>query len=372
MVIYVWKYNNGLFIKTAIIDYASSVIWVSRFCDCGEFELYIPASRELVELFQGEVLLTRDDSDTTMVFEKLQLTTDKESGDFLTITGRSLESVLSRRVVNRQTTLEGTVADGLKRLLNETVINPINPLLGFDEDRIIPNIEIGDIDYLTDELNKQITGENLLNVIIDICTNNDLGFKLNNKADINKFIFSVYSGSDISDRLIFSSKFGNLGKTEFTYDYAAAPNFFYVAGEGEGLDRIIIEAALVDILPLGYVGNIDFTQFQGLLRREYWIDQRDCSSDSPDPKKDTFYFSLLQRKAVEKYQELKSKVIYTGEILNTEMYKYGVDYNLGDIVLIENDYGIKAKATIIEITEVEDATGYTIAPKLSEWRVTDV
>jgi len=51
------------------------------------------------------------------------------------------------------------------------------------------------------------------------------------------------------------------------------------------------------------------------------------------------------------------------------MYKYGEDYFLGDTVLIENDYGIKAKATIVEITEVEDETGYKIVPKLSEWRV---
>lgn len=90
MLIYVWKYEEGQFVKTKVIDYAASVIWVSRYCDCGEFEIYIPASRELVELFQGEVLLTRDDSETTMLLEKIQLTTDEENGDFLIIGGRSL------------------------------------------------------------------------------------------------------------------------------------------------------------------------------------------------------------------------------------------------------------------------------------------
>ena len=68
-------------------------------------------------------------------------------------------------------------------------------------------------------------------------------------------------------------------------------------------------------------------------------------------------------------QELKPVVNYSGEILDNGMYKYGEDYFLGDTVLIENDYGIKAKATIVEITEVEDETGYKIVPKLSEWRV---
>ena len=65
MLIYVWTYNGEKFEKTHVIDYAESVIWVSRYRDCGEFEIYIPASKELVELFQGEVLFTRNESDTT-------------------------------------------------------------------------------------------------------------------------------------------------------------------------------------------------------------------------------------------------------------------------------------------------------------------
>ena len=50
-----------------------------------------------------------------------------------------------------------------------------------------------------------------------------------------------------------------------------------------------------------------------------------------------------------------------------EMYKYRVDYELGDTVLIENEYGIQAKAVISEITEVEDEEGYRIVPVLSKW-----
>ena len=108
MLVYVWTYDGNEFEKTHVIDYAESVIWVSRYRDCGEFEIYVPASKELVELFQGEVLFTRNDSDTTMVLEKIQLTTDAENGDYLIVSGRSLESVLSRRVVHKQTTLDGT------------------------------------------------------------------------------------------------------------------------------------------------------------------------------------------------------------------------------------------------------------------------
>lgn len=363
MVIYVWKCYDGFSVKTEVIDYASSVIWVSRFCDCGEFELYIPASKELVELFRGEVLFTRDDSETTMVLEKVQLTTDVESGDFLIVSGRSLESVLARRVVNRQTILDGTLADGIKKLLNENVINPITPGGSSDDDRKIPNIEIGSIDDFTDVLKKQITGENLLSAIIDICTTYGYGFKLNNKNDINRFVFSIYSGQDVSNSVVFSPGFGNISTTEYSFDYSNSPNMLYIAGEGEGIDRVIT---------LYEPRDTDFSELKGLSRKEYWVDQRDCSSKASEPMLDTFYLQLLQNKGQEKYEEMKPVVNYSGEIVDNGLYKYGVDYSLGDTVLIENNYGIIAKATIIEITEVEDTSGYTLVPKLSEWRVTDV
>ncbi len=329
---------------------------MGRYCDCGEFEIYIPASKELVELFQGEVLFTRADSEITMVLEKIQLTTDAENGDYLIVSGRSLESILSRRVVHKQTTLEGTLADGVRKLLNDNLINPPKS----ESDRIITNIKIGNINQFTDDLYKQITGENLLDVFIDICTAYGLGFKLNNKRNINEFVFSLYKGADVSDVVVFSPKFGNLSKTEYSFDYSQSPNLIYVAGQGEGADRIIV----------GYEADeISLENLEGLSRKEYWFDQRDCSTNSSTPIHDTFYLQLLHTKGKEKYQELKPVVNYSGEILDNGMYKYGVDYSLGDTVLIENDYGIKAKATIVEITEVEDENGYKIVPKLSEWRV---
>ena len=258
MLVYVWTYDGNEFEKTHVIDYAESVIWVSRYRDCGEFEIYVPASKELVELFQGEVLFTRNDSDTTMVLEKIQLTTDAENGDYLIVSGRSLESVLSRRVVHKQTTLDGTLESGIRKLLNE---NFINPPIG-NTDRKISNIKIGRINQFKEDLNKQITGDNLLDVFIEICTAFDIGFKLNNKQNINEFVFSLYKGADLSNEVVFSPKFGNLSKTEYSFDYTVSPNLIYVAGQGEGDDRAIVgyeadEARLEDL--------------EGLSRKEYYV-----------------------------------------------------------------------------------------------------
>ena len=50
LLIYVWKKTNDDvdddYLKVAVIDYATSVIWVSRYRECGEFEISIRSWRD--------------------------------------------------------------------------------------------------------------------------------------------------------------------------------------------------------------------------------------------------------------------------------------------------------------------------------------
>ena len=354
ILIYVWKKINNSYEKTAVIDYATSVIWVSRYRECGEFEMYIPASKELVSIFQGDVIFTRDDNETLMILEKFKLTTDEEAGDFLILSGRSLESIFERRVVNKQTNLDGTLGEGVSKLLSMCCVNPSKT----DKDRFIPELQVNNLIDFKEHLGKQITGDTLLSVFTEICTSFDCGFKLTCDESPNRFRFTLYRGRDMTATVIFSPQFGNLSKSEFTFDYTNYFNYIYTAGEGEGKDRVII----------GYESDdVDLSTLEGLNRREYWLDERNCSSNSDHPQSDTYYFTVLQNKGREKCKELRPVVQYTGEVVDNGMYKYHVDYELGDTVLIENEYGIQAKATIIEVTEVEDESGYKIVPTLSEW-----
>ena len=309
IIIYVWKRQNQIingtavntdYEKVAAIDYAASVIWVSRYRECGEFEIYIPASNELVELFQGDVIFTRDECDTIMILEKFKLTTDEEAGDFLILSGRSLESIFERRVVKKQINLDGTLGEGVSTLLTACCMSPEK----YYADRVIPELRVNNLSEFTEPLGRQITGDTLLSVFQDICTSYDCGFKLTCDRDPNVFRFSLYRGLDKSETVIFSPQFGNLSKSEFTYDYTNYFNLIYTAGEGEGKDRVVIEYESDDV---------DYRSLVGLNRREYWLDERNCSSNSEHPQSD------------------------------------------------------QAKAVISEITEVEDEEGYRIVPVLSKW-----
>lgn len=233
MNLYIWKYANGAFTPTAVIDYATSVIWIKRTNTPGEFELYIPARAELFSLFTGDVFITRTDEKTVMYAEKVELSTDDETGDYLTITGRSAECLLGRRIVPTQTNFQNVTAENVIRsLINQNVINPTNAA------RQMPFIQLGAAKGFTETINKQVTGKNLLDVISDICIEQNYCFEMTFENGI--FTFDLYKGVDRSfaqtanTHVVFSPAFENLGNTDYSRDTSTYYNAVYVAGEGQG------------------------------------------------------------------------------------------------------------------------------------------
>ena len=158
--------------------------------------------------------------------------------------------------------------------------------------------------------------------------------------------------------VVFSPEFENLGNTEYSLDTTTYYNSVYVAGQGEGSNRIIIEA--------------DNEEKTGLFLREKWVDSRNTSSTTESGEISIHeYQKLLYQQGKEELEITKKTVKFNGEILDTNLYVYGVDYELGDKVQIVNEYGITGTTEVTEITEVEDENGYKIYPTLSEWVMTE-
>ena len=52
------------------------------------------------------------------------------------------------------------------------------------------------------------------------------------------------------------------------------------------------------------------------------------------------------------------------EVKSTDRYIYQKDYFLGDLVKVDNGFGITAAARVTEVNQVWDETGYKIVPIL--------
>ena len=350
MILYVWKLENDTFTKIKVIDNATSVIWVKRFNAVGNFELYIKASTELLELFTGDIFITRDESNVGMYVEKVQLNTDSENGDYLVITGRSAECILSWRVVMRVVySSESTTAEYIIRnSIDKTLISDIIP------NNNISWLTLGEDHEWQDYITRQYTGKNVLDIVQDLCVTYNYGFEF--EWNGSGFTINLYKGTDRSydqtenTYIVFSPEFENLGNTEYIQDTMNYANGAIIGGEGEGTER-----KFAIVLPQGITG---------FNRRMIYIDARQSSSDDLTESQ---YTDMLIAQGKEELEQRKITTSFNGEILNYNNYTYGVDYNLGDKVSIINEYGIRGNATITEITEVEDDTGYKLIPTLSEW-----
>lgn len=75
------------------------------------------------------------------------------------------------------------------------------------------------------------------------------------------------------------------------------------------------------------------------------------------------YFMGLAKEENAKHPET---ITFTAEVVPDLVFKYKEDYDLGDLVTIENEYGISTTARITEVLESWDATGYNLELKFDE------
>lgn len=340
-------FYNSLFEKIGIIDYCASIIWTRKFNQVGDFELYIPVTKEALELVKVNRIVQRSDKpESLMVIKNIILTSDAESGEFLTVSGPSIESYIGQRIIWNQTNLTGTIAENIEQLLNENLINPDI------EERKINNIEIGDTNAAAGATaKKQFTGDNLLETIRGILEEYKLGFNL--LFDNNKLIFNIYAGVNRSfnqtevPRVIFSPEFDNFITSEYIENTENYKNIVLVAGEGEGINRKTQQVGAAS----------------GPERIEEYVDARDISSSTEGGTLTPIeYNNLLIARGQEKLAELKKEFNHTGQVEPSTNYIFEKDYFLGDIIEIINEYGSINAARITEVIESWDENGYTLVP----------
>lgn len=264
------------FEAVSILDAFESFIWTDRYYEAGDCEVYAPASIPLVQnLVEGNYLWRRD-SEHIMIIDSVTITTEVESGVHITATGESLEAILKRRVIY-PTTIEGNLQNGIKKLINESIISPSNskrkiPNLVFI-DSTDPRITSLEIDGL------QYSGENLYDSVSELCIAYDLGFKIT-LSDDKKFEFRLFMGQDRSygqednPWVVFSPKFENLASSNYYSSHKDYKNAAYILGA-----ELPEEPREGDTTPPSVANNgqnryyeLEYVDAVGLDRREIFVD----------------------------------------------------------------------------------------------------
>ncbi|MCR0569360.1 siphovirus ReqiPepy6 Gp37-like family protein [[Clostridium] innocuum] len=336
----IYVYDDGFrFIDT--IDIMKSVIISKSFYGCGDFEIYMPLCTANVRNLQIDFYIQY--GDFVGIIEEIGISDDMETGSYITVAGRGIESILERRIVWNQTIFKGTVEDFLFKIINENCINPK------DGKRKIDKFVLSSKSGILDQIEIQVTGDNVLSLVTETCKVYKIGFsvKLNNEQ---KFEIKFYKGIDRSiaqnekPHIIFSRDYDNLIKSDYLRDKRQYKNVALVAGEGEGVERKTIQ-----------VGD-----YCGLKRYEEYVDARDISSNSGEISVSEYNNQMIERGRL-KLSDC-GETFELNATINSLQYVFGVDYELGDIVTVQNEYGMIENVRITESIVCEDQSGMRINP----------
>ena len=332
-----------------IIDCYESLIWTERYSACGDFELCLPMQRDLLTSLRKDNYLYIRESECVMIIEDFEITTDVEAGNRVRVIGRSLESILERRIVWGQKTYSGNVNAIVKGLITDAIISP--EISDRKIDKFIFQ-DSSDEAVNGDSIEVQFTGDNLYEVVRMLCQSVYAGFRITLDSDDN-FVFSLYAGKDRSYEqdtnpyVVFSPAFENITDSRYVEANSSHRNVTLVAGEGEGADRKTVSVG----------------EASGLARRELFTDARDISSRT---NKGTLTAEQYNNQLTERGNEkLKGYTVFTafeGRAEATRMFRYGEDFFIGDVVQTVNEFGMESRSRITEVIRSQDKDGSSIYP----------
>lgn len=358
----------------AMIDTFTSAIWTVRYDEAGDFELCTPVRLDYIQAIQIGNYLWSKESDRLMIIETVEIATDAENGPQFTVTGRSLESILERRIITSGITFSGNVQSIIISMLNTEVINASMkrriPLFSYKLSTD-PRITGTSMEFTA-------RGENLYDMICSLCQECKIGWKILPKGT-GGFEFELFVGTDRSydqnanPYVVFSPSFENLLNSNYIKSYKAYKNSVYAVGtyqkeviiknkykndEGEW---VVEEQTTYEEDEVTAWGFSEDSEPTGLARREIFIDNGGVN-DGEQGGEYASWNAINKQKGLTELANHQTTTAFEGELEATRQYVYGEDFMIGDIVQIQNEYGIEGTVYISEIVFSQDASGIMITP----------
>lgn len=351
--IYVYKLDdNGTFDSIGEVNKYTSLIWPDKYNGYTTFELNAPVTSENKNLIKkGHIIWCGGYN--ACVIEIIQSDTNEDGQKIYKVKGRTLEMLLTTRIIwGTYNCVNKYSSTAMYEIVDKQCVNPS------DSFRKIPFLECAEDEQLGKVISFQKTGGEVYDAVEGIATDAELGFDVLFKPREKKLIFKVTEGvdrtvlpasGDASNLVIFSTDLEDILSSSYYTNDQDVKTLAYVAGEGEGTERIHIVS-----------GN---AASKGLLRREMYVDARDLQTEVSNEDgtttkiNDDDYRDMLNDRGTEKLAEqittesFEAKMRVVGNI----QYKYGVDYNKGDKVIIQDvELGVQVIGRVTEVSENYD------------------
>lgn len=332
------------------VDYLyefESFIWVDRYNKPGDFEIFAPAKSNNLRLLKRNYYLRTDVSEHMMIIEDIVWESSADSGDHVKVSGRSLESILDRRIVWGEYEMQGEdIQTEIFALLRKEIINGRNI-----EERKIPifTLKHEDVPFIEEYFAfGKFKGDSLLKIVEDITIKYGFGWKIRYNEDTGKLIFSMFNGTDrtIEDDdsvkyVEFSPRYENIIESTYSEISTDIRNAMLIGGSWKNPDNPDAEEKPI---------YESIGEGSGLSRREMYHESNVDKSreDGEDPMTEDEYRDEMISEGGDELVKYKLVNQFDGKYETNYQFKYGKDFNIGDIVVVKDVFGHSSTARITE------------------------
>lgn len=348
--------ENGIFLNDI-----KSITWIERYRDAGEFTIVAPASSKLRKQLPIGSFISHVKTDEIMIVENHEINDNKGQDAEVTITGRSLETILDNRIVGNNKTLPmvGTPADyalNANYVADQAwtlIINHIGTSQAVNPDDGIPWIFSDNI-YTVPGISipRAVKRGSLYARVLELLEIDNLGIKITppGVAHANTYVYlTIHGGTDRSSQVAFSYGAGEIESAGYLWSNRNYKNAAFIVTK--------------------WVQTFTYTSGAGYMRRTMLVDASDIDQDytvAPTGGALGNVISAAQRRGLEALNAQKDINLTKAEVSKEAVkYVYRVDYNVGDIVTVIGDYNESSKMRVTEFVEIEDETGEYAYPTLT-------
>lgn len=215
-----------------------SIIWTEKLHEPGTFKAVFVYTEKMNKILQLKNLLHKTDEDQPGIITRKYLKLNKYGEQTIVVQGYMAGRYLNQRIIWSKMIMKGTPEVLMREMVRQQVIEPT------DSNRKMPMIELGELhNYDLDEIERQVTYDNLQESLTDLSKTSELGYRLRLDYARKKLIFDVYQGANRTmgtlRPCIFTRKFGNVYTQEYSEDNTNYRNVCLIGGPGEDAERVL-------------------------------------------------------------------------------------------------------------------------------------
>jgi hypothetical protein len=362
MDIFKFKYDTDQTVleRGEVINNYTSVMWIERYRDPGEFQIVAPLYSDLKRFLPAGTLISHVDTLEVMIVENHEINQTQDENPTITISGRSFESYLENRAIginqarNSNNYQEYELAAGYTWTQAVTLINQhISSTVDLNDS--LSNVVAQEIVSGTGVSTERIIERgNVHQRLMELLDVDELGIKTVRRNTFgvsgspSVTYFTIHKGVDRRNSIIFSWEGGDLESVNYLFS-----------------DKKLKNAALVQSKWLNVIVDNASTKYN---RRFMIVDATDMDEKFDVAPTGDDLLRIVDRMTTRGTQALRRQryvTISSADVSNVTQYRYRRDYNVGDLVMLDGNFDQSAVMRVTEYAEIEDENGESGSPTLS-------